>query len=461
MKAQGIRSLIASVSCVLGIALVISLGTQPVEHSAVPMASVGQPAQSDFVSTAAPSLPSGPDALSGMIKASVGLIATDGSLIPEEAPGEDTTVLTVVTVVPTASVPSIAPATVNPSSGTLLSMPLVGRKTSRFGMRFHPVRRVWKLHTGLDLAAPCGTPIGAAAAGTVVKAGWAGGNGVQVKVDHGTIAGHQVVTTYNHLSAIGVSVGQKVVPHQGVGRVGNTGFSTGCHLHFEVIVDGVFTNPEPWLNGSTVVVDTVGMGAGRPGEASPARPSLPPPSGPAASPTPSAAPTPSPRPTPSGTPSASASPTPSPTPSASVSPTPSVTPTPSKTPGTAGSPTPCVTPSVNADGTSVEDPMPCTSVTPSPTPSPENSGTPTPPPETPGEIPEIPENSSSPPAPGTPVVPTPTPTPTTPGPTPTGASEKPATVSPPPSTASATASAEEPPTAGQPSASEQESTPEA
>ena len=157
----------------------------------------------------------------------------------EEAPGEDTTVLTRPSVVPTAPIPSVTRA----SSGALLSMPIQGRKTSRFGMRFHPVRHIWKLHSGLDLAAPCGTPVGAAAAGTVVRAGWAGGNGTQVKVDHGMLAGHRVITTYNHLSAIGVVVGQKVETHQGVGRVGTTGFSTGCHLHLMVWENGSMVNP--------------------------------------------------------------------------------------------------------------------------------------------------------------------------------------------------------------------------
>ena len=125
----------------------------------------------------------------------------------------------------------------------LLTRPVNGRTTSKFGMRFHPVLKVWKLHTGLDWGVPCGTPVGAAAAGTVVRTGWAGGNGIQVKIDHGMLAGHRVVTTYNHLSSIGVSVGQKVQPLDGIGRVGSTGYSTGCHMHFEVIADGQFTDP--------------------------------------------------------------------------------------------------------------------------------------------------------------------------------------------------------------------------
>ncbi|MDO5735323.1 MAG: M23 family metallopeptidase, partial [Propionibacteriaceae bacterium] len=228
---------------------------------------------------------------------------TEQSSALEEAPGEDTNVLTVPSSVPTAAIPSVKPGT-----GTLLSMPVQGRKTSRFGMRFHPIRHVWKLHSGLDLAAPCGTPVGAAAPGTVTRTGWAGGNGIQVKIDHGMIGGHRVVTTYNHLSAIGVNVGQTVTAHQGVGRVGSTGYSTGCHLHFEVIADGNFTNPEPWLSGSTVVVDTTGMGYKQPPPGSTA----PLPSAPVASPSPSASPVPSPATSAPGNPVASPSPSASP-----------------------------------------------------------------------------------------------------------------------------------------------------
>ncbi len=186
-------------------------------------------------------------------------LATSGIGLPtahEEAPGEDTTVLNSPSAIPTEGIPSV-----EGEQGKLLSVPVKGRKTSRFGMRFHPVLHVWKLHTGLDFAAPCGTPVGAAAAGKVTRTGWAGGNGVQVKIDHGTIAGHHVETTYNHLSSIGVKVGQEVAVHQGVGRVGSTGYSTGCHLHFEVIVDGKFQDPEKWLNGEPAVDASFSAGA--------------------------------------------------------------------------------------------------------------------------------------------------------------------------------------------------------
>lgn len=178
-----------------------------------------------------------------------------GGPAPGEAAGEDTTTLTTPSHIPTNDqVPAITPGT-----GHLLSLPVLGRRTSRFGMRFHPILRVWKLHSGLDFAAPCGTPVGAAAAGVVVRTGWAGGNGVQVVVENGVLGSHRVRTTYNHLSSIGVRVGDHVAVHQGLGRVGSTGYSTGCHLHFEVIADGSFTDPEPWLNGKPVIVDLSSM----------------------------------------------------------------------------------------------------------------------------------------------------------------------------------------------------------
>lgn len=141
------------------------------------------------------------------------------------------------------------------TEGRLLTTPVNGRPTSSFGMRLHPILHYWKLHTGQDWSAACGTPVGAARAGVVVSTGWAGGNGRQVKIDHSTINGRRVVTTYNHLSAVAVAVGQRVDVLDGVGWVGNTGYSTGCHLHFEVIVEGQFTDPMPWLNGRATVVD--------------------------------------------------------------------------------------------------------------------------------------------------------------------------------------------------------------
>lgn len=271
-----------------------------------------------------------------------------------EVNDEDTNKLNKPSTIATTSV-----APVDATKGTLLSMPLNGRQTSQFGMRFHPVLKVWKLHTGLDFAAPCGTAVGAVAPGEVIRTGWAGGNGIQVKVDHGKIADHHVITTYNHLSSVGVSVGQKVDTHQGLGEVGSTGYSTGCHLHLELIVDGDFTDPLPWLNGDPVVVDINAITRRTPSP----RPSV--------SPSSSASPSPSPSPSRS----ASASPSPSPSPSASASKTPKPSKTPSPKPGTpepSGTPSQTVSPSPSPEPS--ESPSP--SSEPSESPSASASETP-------------------------------------------------------------------------------------
>jgi hypothetical protein len=205
---------------------------------------------------------------------------------------------------------------VTPRGGGVLAMPVRGRKTSRFGMRLHPTLHYYKLHTGLDFAAPCGTPIGASAAGRVTFVGWAGGNGNMISIDHGRVNGYRVTTNYGHLSSASVTVGQQVAQHQAIGRVGTTGNSTGCHLHLEVRADGQFTDPEDWLSGSGRVV-TQGMTEFAFDASASASPS------PSPSPSPSASPSPSPSPSLSPSPSPSPSPIPSPSPDASPSPSPS------------------------------------------------------------------------------------------------------------------------------------------
>ena len=111
-----------------------------------------------------------------------------------------------------------------------------GTITSRFGTRVDPISGVVKTHGGTDIAAPEGTPILAAADGTVVAATYnAGGYGFYVKIMHnGTYS-----TLYGHCSALLVSAGQTVKQGQVIARVGSTGYSTGPHLHFEVIQNGV------------------------------------------------------------------------------------------------------------------------------------------------------------------------------------------------------------------------------
>jgi murein DD-endopeptidase MepM/ murein hydrolase activator NlpD len=113
-------------------------------------------------------------------------------------------------------------------------------------MRFHPVLHYWRLHAGTDFGASCGTPVRAAASGTVVRAGWAGGFGNQVVIDHGRMRGAGLASSYNHLSRI-IARGGRVSRGQLIGYSGTTGLSTGCHLHFEVYVNGVHVNPMNWL----------------------------------------------------------------------------------------------------------------------------------------------------------------------------------------------------------------------
>ncbi len=115
--------------------------------------------------------------------------------------------------------------------------------SSEWGYRIHPVYKTQKYHSGMDLAAPGGSPILAAADGTVKFSGWNGGYGYCVIVDHG--GGLQ--TLYAHSSKLLVSVGQSVTKGQKIALVGTTGTSTGNHLHFEVLNNGKSVNPRPYL----------------------------------------------------------------------------------------------------------------------------------------------------------------------------------------------------------------------
>jgi len=143
-----------------------------------------------------------------------------------------------VLVSPDGEPPSPPPG----SDGTLVR-PVGGPVTSPFGMRVHPVTGVRKLHDGTDFGAPCGTPVHAAADGTVTAAGLAGAYGRQVTVRHGP----GLETSYSHLSLLSVPVGARVEVGEVVGRVGSTGLSTGCHLHFMVLQDGTPVDPMPSL----------------------------------------------------------------------------------------------------------------------------------------------------------------------------------------------------------------------
>ncbi|MDX6324541.1 MAG: hypothetical protein QOK15_895 [Nocardioidaceae bacterium] len=135
-----------------------------------------------------------------------------------------------------------------PSTGNgFLEMPVDGPVTSPFGWRIHPIFGYRSLHDGVDLGAGCGTPIRAAASGTVLSEYYQTAWGNRIIIDHGVHFGVGVATISNHLSGYAVSVGDHVEKGQTVGYVGTTGWSTGCHLHFTVMANGVAVDPMLWF----------------------------------------------------------------------------------------------------------------------------------------------------------------------------------------------------------------------
>ena len=122
-------------------------------------------------------------------------------------------------------------------------LPVGGRISSEYGYRVHPISGSSRLHAGMDIAAGTGTPIGAAGSGTVIFAGWRGGYGNTIIIDHGG----GITTLYGHQSRLGASSGQSVSTGQVIGYVGSTGYSTGPHLHWEVRVGGSPTNPRGYI----------------------------------------------------------------------------------------------------------------------------------------------------------------------------------------------------------------------
>jgi murein DD-endopeptidase MepM/ murein hydrolase activator NlpD len=126
----------------------------------------------------------------------------------------------------------------------VVTLPIPGAPiTSPFGPRLDPILGIIKVHTGIDLGAAEGTPIRAAADGTVVTAGVVDGYGNCTVIDHG----NGLATLYGHQSQLLVTPGQQVHKGDIIGLVGHTGFATGPHLHFEVRVDGVPVDPIPYL----------------------------------------------------------------------------------------------------------------------------------------------------------------------------------------------------------------------
>lgn len=141
-----------------------------------------------------------------------------------------------------ASIPGIAP----------LNSKHLTKGVSGFGSRMHPIYRIYKGHTGIDFPAPRGTPIYATGNGKITVAGWEKGYGRTVKIDHGF--GYE--TLYGHMSKLEVKKNQKVSRGQVIGYVGNTGVSSGSHLHYEVIKNKKHVNPVDFFTTILLLVNT-------------------------------------------------------------------------------------------------------------------------------------------------------------------------------------------------------------
>jgi murein DD-endopeptidase MepM/ murein hydrolase activator NlpD len=135
----------------------------------------------------------------------------------------------------------------------VLSYPAYGPITSPYGMRTNPVTGIYKLHDGTDFGVGCGTPVHAAASGTVIQTALTVGYGNQLVINHGVVHGVGLATSYNHLMRFSVSPGRHVSRGQLIGYSGGgegmygAGYSTGCHLHFMVYVNGGTVDPMGWL----------------------------------------------------------------------------------------------------------------------------------------------------------------------------------------------------------------------
>ena len=121
--------------------------------------------------------------------------------------------------------------------------PISGRITSPFGWRTHPIFRSRSFHAGIDIGGPYNGKVRASNDGKVIYAGWYGGYGKVVILDHGHVNGVPVTTLYAHLNSAKVSPGEYVSKGQAIGLEGTTGYSTGPHVHFEVRVNGRPSNP--------------------------------------------------------------------------------------------------------------------------------------------------------------------------------------------------------------------------
>ncbi len=169
---------------------------------------------------------------------------TGGPFVPVKLPGEGNGFERAFTRV------NIARAQTEQLSRSLVFVPVRKPVTgeidlsSTFGVRVDPFLHIPAMHTGIDFRGDLGDPIHATAAGTVTAAGWSGGYGKMVEIDHG----NGLSTRYGHLSRIDVTVGDKIRIGQIVGRMGSTGRSTGPHLHYETRIDGEAVDPRKFLS---------------------------------------------------------------------------------------------------------------------------------------------------------------------------------------------------------------------
>jgi murein DD-endopeptidase MepM/ murein hydrolase activator NlpD len=170
--------------------------------------------------------------------------ATGGPFVPVKLASEDQSFGRALVRV------NLMRAQANALSNTLLKVPLrkpvTGEidETSPFGVRMDPIAHEAAMHTGIDFRGEIGEPIHATAGGTVTIAGWTGGYGKLVEIDHG----NGLATRYGHLSEINVETGQTVRAGAVVGKLGSTGRSTGPHLHYETRLNGEAVNPQKFLD---------------------------------------------------------------------------------------------------------------------------------------------------------------------------------------------------------------------
>jgi len=132
-------------------------------------------------------------------------------------------------------------------TGGFLFRPVPGYVTSPFGWRIHPIYGYRGFHDGVDFHAPCGSPVRSVGDGTVISKVWSDVYGNRLFVDLGRVNGKSMTAVYNHLDSYTVSDGQRVTRGSVIAGAGNTGWSTGCHLHLTILVNGNPANPMDYM----------------------------------------------------------------------------------------------------------------------------------------------------------------------------------------------------------------------